>query len=79
MNSHLPIFTEMLGYNKKIEDVVTILKTLKDEGQSDESDDENADDALQRGYESEEDDKPEEPFGIKGMTLQLIELLTTLV
>jgi hypothetical protein len=69
----------MLGYNKKIEDVVTILRTLKDEGQSDESDDENADDSLQRGYESEEDDKPEEPFGIKGMTLQLIELLTTLV
>lgn len=32
-----------------------------------------------RGYESDEDDEIEEPNGIKGMTLQLIELLTTLV
>ena len=32
-----------------------------------------------RGYESEEDDEVDEPNGIKGMTLQLVELLTTLV
>ena len=59
----------MLGYNKKIEDLKGILKTIKDEGQSDDSDDDNGDDSIPRGYESEEDDKPEEPLGIKGMTL----------
>lgn len=32
-----------------------------------------------RGFESDEDDEIEEPSGIKGMTLQLVELLTTLV
>lgn len=32
-----------------------------------------------RGFESDEDDEIDEPSGIKGMTLQLIELLTTLV
>jgi hypothetical protein len=32
-----------------------------------------------RGFESDEDDEIEEPHGIRGMTLQLIELLTTLV
>ena len=56
-----------------------ILKEFKDEADSDD-DGENEDEAeVQRGYESEEDDKIEEPHGIKGMTLQLIELLTTLV
>jgi hypothetical protein len=32
MNSHLLIFTEMLGYNKKIEDLKGILKAFKDDG-----------------------------------------------
>lgn len=32
-----------------------------------------------RGFESDEEDEIEEPHGIRGMTLQLIELLTTLV
>ena len=36
-------------------------------------------DQERRGFESDEDDEIEEPHGIKGMTLQLIELLTTLV
>ena len=41
----------------------------------------NKDDAESdlRGFESDEDDEIDEPNGIKGMTLQLIELLTTLV
>lgn len=34
---------------------------------------------YERGYESDDDDTLEEPHGIKGMTLQLLELLTTLV
>lgn len=53
---------------------------MKDEGESDDSNgDAEEEAAIKRGYESEEDDKAEEPHGIKGMTLQLIELLTTLV
>lgn len=54
------------------------MKEFKEE--SDDEDEERDDEVeVQRGYESEEDDKIEEPHGIKGMTLQLIELLTTLV
>ena len=40
---------------------------------------EQEEDEDMRGFESDEDDEIEEPCGIKGMTLQLIELLTTLV
>ena len=36
-------------------------------------------DTEMRGFESDEDDEIDEPCGIKGMTLKLIELLTTLV
>ena len=72
MNSHLPIFTEVQGYNK---DLQTLRKEIED---SDHESNEEEED-YERGYESEEDDLIEEPHGIKGMTLQLIELLTTLV
>jgi hypothetical protein len=66
MNMHLPIFTEVLGYSQSIE----IFQ------QDEEPDEEEVKD--NRGFESDEDDG-EEPHGVKGMTLQLIELLTTLV
>ena len=52
------------------------------EGQDneEEEDEENKQrDSDMRGFESDEDDEIEEPHGIRGMTLQLIELLTTLV
>lgn len=47
----------------------------------DASDDEDSDEeeTYKLGYESEDNDTQEEPHGIKGMTLQLLELLTTLV
>ena len=56
------------------------MKSQKDDGQSDEeSNEDQENEVIDRGYESEEDDKAEEPLGIKGMTLQLVELLTVLV
>jgi hypothetical protein len=69
MNMHLPIFTEVLGYNKSIQEVLQ-------QEEKDSEEEAQADD--QRGFESDEDEF-EEPHGVKGMTLQLIELLTTLV
>ena len=48
---------------------------MKQQTGDDDSDDEEV--LYLRGYESEGDD--DEPHGIKGMTLQLLELLTTLV
>lgn len=43
------------------------------------SDQEDQDQVDVSGYESDEENTEEEPHGIRGMTLQLIELLTTLV
>lgn len=48
-------------------------------GQPADGDQKDSADAEMRGFESDEDDEIDEPSGIKGMTLQLIELLTTLV
>lgn len=73
MNSHLPVFTEVQGYNQNLAQLRKMLQ--KDDSDREESDEEDD----KRGYESDEDDLIEEPHGIKGMTLQLIELLTTLV
>ena len=70
LNKHLPIFTEVLGYNKLIKDLEFLEQDTK--ATLEENDD-------MRGFESDEDDEIDEPSGIKGMTLQLIELLTTLV
>ena len=75
MNSHLPIFTEVLCYNQDLKELRAKMKQEAD-------DDENSDgeeEIYERGYESEDDDTLEEPHGIKGMTLQLLELLNTLV
>jgi hypothetical protein len=60
LNFHLPIFTEVLGYGQDI-------NALRDEEE---------DDAVDKGYESEQE---EEIYGIEGMTLHLIELLTSLI
>ena len=89
MNMHLPIFTEVLGYNNDINQLKELIGAAgagdgegDDEGQDD-GEDEDEEEAMadmeRRGFESDEDDEIEEPHGIKGMTLQLIELLTTLV
>jgi len=61
LNFHLPVFTEVLGYNQS-------LKELQGEEQENEE--------HELGYESEDE---EEAQGVEGMTLQLIELLTTLI
>eukprot|EP00347_Sterkiella_histriomuscorum_P024270 403331713 len=61
LNFHLPVFTEVLGYNQSLKDF---------QGDDQETEEYN------KGYESEEEGEPE---GVEGMTLQLIELLTTLI
>jgi hypothetical protein len=77
MNSHLPVFTEVRGYNQNLKEMRKKMKeTGSDNGEDSEGEEEEI---YQRGYESDEDENIEEPHGIKGMTLQLIELLTTLV
>lgn len=62
LNKHLPIFTEVLGYNKLIKD----LQFLDHDSNTQNSVEEDAD---MRGFESDEDDEIDEPSGIKGMTL----------
>lgn len=71
LNKHLPIFTEVLGYGNSLSELKIV-----NEKESTSTTDEESD---LRGFESDEDDEIDEPSGIKGMTLQLIELLTTLV
>ena len=61
LNFHLPVFTEVLGYNQSLKDF--------------QGDDQETEE-YHKGYESEEEGEPE---GVEGMTLQLIELLTTLI
>ena len=65
LNFHLPVFTEVLGYGSKID----ILREKNEEDNGDEGEEEV-------GYESEDD---EEQYGVEGMTMHLIELLTTLI
>ena len=90
MNMHLPIFTEVLGYNQDIKQLKSLIDTRAEFGGQDpaeegqENEDAEDEESLRRdlelrGFESDEDDEIEEPHGIRGMTLQLIELLTTLV
>jgi hypothetical protein len=59
LNFHVPVFTEVIGYQVKMSD-------LTDE----------QDEQYLRGFESDDDIDTQ---GVEGMTLNLIELLTTLV
>jgi hypothetical protein len=63
LNFHLPVYSEVIGYRQD-------LKNLQTESGED------AEPDIEHGYESDDE---EEVFGIEGMTLQLIELLTTLI
>ncbi len=65
LNSHLPIFTEIVAYNQP-------LSSLKNEDDDDEDDEKDA----QIGNESFSDD---EVYGVEGMTFHLLELLSSLV
>ena len=62
LNKHLPIFTEVLGYKKKIKDLEFLEQNTNTQSSNEEKDD-------MRGFESDEDDEIDEPSGIKGMTL----------
>ena len=88
MNFHLPIFTEVVCYSAKLSTLDQILKSSlvireNSEASSDNQQDEeeNSDSTAdeKQGYESEGEEIDEGPRGVRGMTLQLIELLTTLV
>jgi hypothetical protein len=68
----LPIFTEVQGYGKNLSEL-TFLTEKETKGSPEDAD------SDMRGFESDEDDDIDEPSGIRGMTLQLVELLTTLV
>jgi hypothetical protein len=79
LNFHLPIFTEVLGYGV---DLKLLVNSDPDssENQEEQQDQlpskENSLGEYERGNESDDD---EENYGVEGMTLQLIELLTTLI
>ena len=72
---HLPIFTEVLGYNQKIDQVQIQMKSKPGvdgetyDNHQEQDEDEIEKDQEMRGFESDEDDEIEEPHGIKGMTL----------
>ena len=68
LNSHLPIFTEVVAYNQPIE-------SLRAEDDEQEEED-NAGDKQDAGNESFLD---EEVYGVEGMTFHLLELLSSLV
>lgn len=63
LNFHVPVFTEVIGYQAKMSDLVELAGDEMSE-------------QYQRGFES---DDGEELLGVEGMTQNLIELLTTLV
>lgn len=62
LNFHLPIFTEILGYNSPLS-----------HGDGEEP---VQDEKYERGIESDDED---EQYGVEGMALQLLDLLTTLI
>lgn len=66
LNSHLPVFTEVQGYNQ---DLKQLAEKMKHEGSDHESSDGEQEQIYSPGYESDEDENIEEPHGIKGMTL----------
>ena len=72
LNSHLPIFTEVVAYNQPIESL------RKDDG-DDEDDDEDEDDKDKEREAGNESFTAEEVYGVEGMTLHLLELLSSLV
>ena len=65
LNSHLPVFTEVVAYNQPLASLMT---------PEDDIDEESKD--CEVGNESFMD---EEVYGVEGMTLHLLELLSTLV
>jgi hypothetical protein len=66
LNAHLPVFTEVVAYNRPIPEFV---------GEQEEDNEDEIQEPV-TGYESEDE---EEIYGIEGMTFYLIELLNTLV
>lgn len=74
LNSHLPIFTDVIAYNKSIESL-----------RGDDDDDEDEDDDDEDGELKKERDPgnesfcDEEVYGVEGMTFHLLELLSSLV
>ena len=76
LNSHLPIFTEVVAYNESISSLKDALGQDDDEEEEDEDEDDNKNKEREAGNESFSD---EEVYGVEGMTLHLLELLSSLV
>lgn len=69
LNSHLPVFTEVVAYNQPLE-------SLKAQGSSDE----DCEDDREANHDvSDESFLHDEVYGVEGMTFHLIELLSSLV
>jgi hypothetical protein len=74
LNTHLPVFTDVVCYK-------TSPQILPDDTRQSESEEESddQDSLIGSGYESEDEIEEDEPKGLRGVTLQLLELLTTLI
>jgi len=72
LNSHLPIFTEVVAFNQPIESL-----------RADDDDDDNPDELVDEEEEKRKNKRlsffDEEISGVEGMTFHLIELLSSLV
>lgn len=77
LNAHLPVFSEVLGYGHDINLYRQASKARKDSDDEEESGSEEESEEIYQ-VQMESEDEAEE-YGVDGMTLQLIELLTTLV
>ena len=69
LNSHLPIFTEVVVYNQSLD-------SLRSEDNDENEEDDEDKKELTAGNESFID---EEVYGVEGMTFHLLELLSSLV
>lgn len=69
LNSHLPIFTEVVAYNQSIESL----------GEVDADDDDEDEDDKKEREPGNESFSEEEIYGVEGMTFHLLELLSSLV
>ena len=72
LNSHLPIFTEVVAYNQPIE-------SLRAADGGDEDEDEEEDENKKERDAGNESFDDEEVYGVEGMTFHLLELLSSLV
>ena len=72
LNAHLPIFTEVVAYDRPISE-------LAGDGDDEQDDDDDDPDGGKEPDVGNESFDEEESYGVEGMTLHLVELLSCLV